>query len=259
MSALPYISALHAALRAVAADTTPTTLDHLDKALADLPLAEASDRTEQVLYEVLEKVGDARDSDLFPAVAEMEEQVNAMLSLPIAPVHTHPAMQAVVQALGPCYTAGQRWGADSANYRAWDRAMDAGCRTIRSVAGYLYADADFTPDKVAQQAAEFSTAVRRAVAYHARHMAGTVVRMAAYDYGMFVIGARLPVREADEWVRRIGSDSYRFEVTPPDMFSAAPTGRLVVTSLTTGQVVHDLVLSPAPERSHAVAQALFCI
>ena len=260
MSHFPLISAVHAALRAVATDTTPATLDQLDKALADLPLTEVTDGAEQSVRLALEMIGHARDHELFRAVQEMQEQVTAMLSQgPRTPVHSHPAMRAVVQALSLCYAGGKDWDSDSAYYRAWDRAMHAGTYMVRAVSGFLYAEAEFTPRKVTQRAEEFSAAARRAIAYHARDLARTALVMTAYDYGLFVIGTRTPGREPHTWTRRIGSDTFQFEVTPPDLHRAAPAGRLIVTSYKTGQRVHDLALSTDPKRGNAVADALFLI
>ncbi|WP_329021143.1 MULTISPECIES: hypothetical protein [unclassified Streptomyces] len=261
MSHFPLISAGHAALRAVATDTTPATLDQLDKALADLPLTdEVTDGADQIVRLALEMIGHARDHELFRAVGEMEDQVAAMLAAGHSvPVHSHPAMQAVVRALGLCYAGSGDWNTDSANYRAWDRAMHAGSYMVRAVSGFLYAEHEFTPRKVTEQAEEFSAAARRAIAYHARGLARTALTVTAYDYGLFVIGARTSGREPHTWLRSIGSDTFQFEVTPPDLYRAAPAGRLIVTSYKTGKRVHDLALSTDPKRGRAVADALFLI
>ncbi|MBO8189903.1 hypothetical protein [Streptomyces spirodelae] len=261
MPYFPLISAVHAALRAVTADTTPATLDQLDRALADLPLiGEVTEGAGQSVCLALELIGTARDHELFRAVREVQDEVAAMLAAgPRTPVHSHPAMRAVIQALGLCHASGGDWNTDSANYRAWDRAMHAGTYMVRAVSGFLYAEAEFTTRKVTELAEEFSGAARRAIAYHARDLARTALTMTAYDYGLFVIGTRAPGREPHTWTRRIGSDTFQFEVTPPDLYRGAPAGRLIVTSYQTGQRVHDLALSTDPKRGNAVADALFLI
>lgn len=260
MSHFPLISAVHAALRAVATDTTPATLDQLDKTLADLPLTDLTDGAEQSVHRALETIGHARDHELFHAVRELENQVTLMLADgPRLPVHSHPAMRAVIQALDLCYTGGGAWNTDSANYRAWDRAMHAGTYMVRAISSFLYAEAGHLPRTVSERTQEFSAAARRAIAYHARDLARTALTMTAYDYGLFVIGTRTPGRERHTWTRRIGSDTFQFEVTPPDLYRAAPAGRLIVTSYKTDQRVHDLALSADPERSNTVANALFLI
>ncbi|MFE2850175.1 hypothetical protein ACFXJO_03480 [Streptomyces lavendulae] len=261
MSHFALISAVHAALRAVTIDTTTATLDQLTRALADLPLTgEVTDGADQAVRLALDTISQARDHQLFPAVQEMEDKVAAMLTDgPATPLHSHAAMQAVIQALGLCYTGSEDWGTDSANHQAWERAKYAGAYTIRAVSGFLYEEGQFTPRKVTKQAEEFSAAARRANAYHARGLASTALTMVAHDYGLFVIGTRLSGGEPHTWTRRIGSDTFKFEVTPPDLYRAAPAGRLIVTSYRTGQRVHDLALSTDTERSRAVANGLFLI
>ncbi|MFD6471509.1 hypothetical protein [Streptomyces goshikiensis] len=259
MSHFPLISAMHAALRAVTLDTTPATLDQLDRALANLPLAdEVTCDADHLVHLAREMVGHARHHDLFPAVQEMEDQVTLMLAEGLrTPVHNHPAMKALVRALSLCYAGGADWNTDSANYRAWDRARHAGTYMVRAVSGFLYAEHEFTQRTVTKQAEEFSAAARRAVAYHSRAMARTALTMAAHDYGLFVIGTRTALGP-HTWIRSIGSDTFRFEVTPCDL-DGAPAGRLIVTSFKTGRRVHDLALSSDPKRSRAVADTLFLI
>ncbi|MEU9420982.1 hypothetical protein [Streptomyces sp. NPDC048272] len=262
MSHFPLISNLHIALRAVTLDTTPAALDQLDRALADLPLTDQiTDSTEQAVRLALDITSEAGDHALFRAVQKFENQITLMLAEgPRTPIHNHPAMQALVQALSLCHAGGADWNTDSAIYRAWDRATKAGTYMIRAVSGFLYAEHDVTSREVTKQAQEFSTAARRAVGYHVREVARTALTVTAYDYGLFVIGTRTASARGGPhtWIRSIGSDTFRFEVTPPDM-DGAPTGRLIVTSFKTGRRVHDLALSTGPERSRAVADALFLI
>ncbi|MFJ5645882.1 hypothetical protein [Streptomyces sp. NPDC093223] len=260
MTHFPLISAGHAALRAVAADTTTDTLDQLDKTLADLPLTELTDSTEQLVRTALDMVGHAREHELFRAVQTAETETAAMIADgPRTPAHNHPAMRAVVQALGLCYAGGGDWDADSAYYRAWDRAMLAGADMVRAVSGFLYQDSGYSPRDVRRRLDAFSASARRAIAYHARDVARTALTMTSHEYGLFVIGARTPGRELRSWLRYIGSDTYQFEVTLPDSYTGAPAGRLIVTSYKTGKRVHNLPLSADSQRRDAVSDALCLI
>ncbi|MFH8642090.1 hypothetical protein [Streptomyces goshikiensis] len=260
MSHFPLVSAVHAALRDVVTDPTTATLDQLDKTLADLPLIEVTDGTERLVHLALEMIGRARDHELFHAVQKAETEVAAMLvDGPRTPVHSHSAMRTVTDALGLCYAGGGDWNADSAYYRAWDRATAAGVDMVRTVSGFLYQDAEFPPSQVTHRLEVFSAAARRAIAYHVRDVARTALTMTQLDYGLFVIGARTPGREGRTWLRFIGSDTYQFETRPADPSDGAPAARLIVTSYKTGKRVHDLPLSTDPQRRRAVADALYLI
>jgi hypothetical protein len=253
------LTATQNAVRAVVADPTPHTLGKLDQSLCDIPLADLSDSAEKALHAALAGVSAAKCHDIFDVISALEETVEAMLARgPREPVHNHPATTAVLTALACCYDNGKNWQPDSARYQAWDRAAMTGYEALRAVTSFLYGETNHIA--VNRRLGAFSGAARRAAAYPARDLVGTASVMAAESFGMFIIGLRCADRDKHGWLRRIGSNTYRFRVTPPDLYGGAPAGWLLVTRLSDGaRVIHKLPLSTDEARSTAVSEALYLI
>lgn len=245
------VSGVHAAMRSVAADTTPATVTRLRKALSSLP--QLTDESTGMVTLAREMLYDCLVHPLFPAVEELHKEVNAMLGKgPGQALHRHPAMDALLEALGLCHAGGNKWEGDTALGRAWDRATYAGVDLLRGVSGYLDGGT-VAPREVFRRLIAFSAAARRAVAYHARDVARSALVVSTWDTGLFVLGTRMSLGSS-AWLRRIGRDTYRFDVTA--ILPETGTRHVTVKSFKTGKQVHDFPLSPSLTRRLAAVKAL---
>ncbi|MEU5181196.1 hypothetical protein AB0G49_14200 [Streptomyces longwoodensis] len=261
---------LRGAIKATGADPSPATLARLDAALADLPLGALDDSGERTVRAALGVVSQAEDSPLFAYLEKAQKAVAEMLSKgPSAlPVHTHPAVLAVLELVGPCYALPGDWEKGSADRRAWDRAAEASFELLRGVTSFLYSEGG--KFRVHRALEACSVAVRRAVAYRALFWARHAAVKAAQGMGVFVIGGRQPLPDEfhGAWTQVLGSATYRFDVTPPDLLGGAPYGHLVVTRLSEDAdgaddtTVHTLALTDRGWSGGAdsvISEALYAI
>jgi hypothetical protein len=237
------ITAVQAAVRAVEADPQPVTLRDLDAALCALPLDDLDDDADQAVRDAVALVSDARDSSVFVRLHETAKALEELGQGAMPPLHEHPAMKSAVLLLSRCYAEAGNWPDGSAFRRAWSRAAAEGLPVLRAVVEFP--DASPSDDTVKRRVAEWSAAVRRAVAYRALYKAREALVKAARGYGLFPIGGRQPLPDGfhGAWTREIGQETYRFEVTPPDLSGGAPFGWVLVTRTSDMELIRALALT----------------